>query len=391
MAGTKATGSSSSGEGVRLVVFDFDQTLSVIHVFKALAGWNKDSATHVPKPFATTERGQVRRIAELNQSEPFSKRGGFAKAMFGGEARVDQVRQLLRALVARDIQLVICTKGLVGAVRKCLHDLDLLHYFCQVYGNVGDNYGETTYDKELSRARPSSSERQFLGSPDVSSWRSKDKLIAQLMLHAGLHRDQVVLVEDDPEEIRRANSVCRTIWVREASGINIRHCSALRDMVESRANRGEELPEDSISCIGASGRAPSGHRRLRRTPSCGGCSEGSSGRSGTSSAPSVAARALAAMSRGDEAEAAFRDFSCNGTDAESYILQETARLNLDDDRRLREECRLRRHKVVSPPKESPPKDLLPPAGRRRQSQGSSKSSRAPGYSSLMAAGANLLG
>lgn len=386
MSGTKAVGSSP--EGVRLVVFDFDQTLSVVHVFKALAGWSKDSSMHVPKPFATTERGQVRRIAELSQVEPFAKRGGFAKAVFGGEARVEQVRQVLRALVARDVQLVICTKGLVGAVRKCLHDLGLLQYFSEVYGNTGDNYGETSYDKELSRSRPSSMERQFLGSPDVSAWRSKDKLIAQLMSHAGLHRDQVVLVEDDPEEIRRASSVCRTIWVREASGITIRHCSVLKDMVEARPARGEEQLEEDMSGSGASGAASSGIRQMRRMPSCGARSTGSSGRSGTPSAP--AARAIGSTTRGEEAEGSLRDVSQNASDAESYILQETARLNLDDDRRLREECRMRRPKIASPPKDGPPKERPPSVSRRRASQSSSKGPRG-GMSALQVAGATMLG
>ncbi|CAK0871133.1 unnamed protein product, partial [Prorocentrum cordatum] len=56
---------------VRLIVFDFDQTLSVVHVFKSLAGWGDKQAEktmQVPRPFASTERGQVRRIREIDAS-----------------------------------------------------------------------------------------------------------------------------------------------------------------------------------------------------------------------------------------------------------------------------------------------------------------------------------
>lgn len=219
-------------DGLKLIVFDFDQTLSVIHVFKTLAGWSRERF-QVPQPHACTERGQVRRIMELSQIEPFrSERGGFASVAFGGEARVEQIRDLLERLQARDVNLVICTKGLVGAVRKCLSDLNLLNFFSQVYGNVGDNYGETSFDKELMRSRPSSKELQFISSPENAAWRSKDKLVHQLAHRAGLSRDQAMLVEDDAEEIRRAAPVCRTLWVKEAAGITSRHIAALLQLVE---------------------------------------------------------------------------------------------------------------------------------------------------------------
>jgi len=221
-----------ASDRVRLIVFDFDQTLSVFHVFKTLAGWSKDAHFQVPKPHAMTERGQVRRISELSQQEPFRRDGGFAMAAFGGEARLEQIRELLERLRAHEVVLVICTKGLAGAVRKCLSDVGLLSFFSEVYGNVGNNYGETPYDQELARVKPSSREAQFISTPERSSWKSKDKLIVRLANQSGLSRDQAVLVEDDAEEIRRASSICRTLWVREAAGMTNRHCTALLRLVE---------------------------------------------------------------------------------------------------------------------------------------------------------------
>lgn len=233
MKATRTQQTPAASDAVRLIVFDFDQTLSVIHVFKTLAGWSKDVHLQVPKPHATTERGQVLRISELSRIEPYKRQvGGFATVALGGEARVELLREMLERLQAREVNLVICTKGLAGAVRKCLADVDLLSFFSEVYGNVGNNYGETPYDQELARIKPSSLEQQFMSPASAGSWKSKDKLIVRLANQAGLSRDQAVLVEDDAEEIRRAASICRTLWVREAAGMTQRHIAALLQLCE---------------------------------------------------------------------------------------------------------------------------------------------------------------
>lgn len=96
--------SEFAGGGVRLVVFDFDQTLSVVHVFKSLAGWGDkekgEKILPVPRPYASTERGQVRRIHELDVAA--SRLGNFASAAFGGPVRVEQLRQFLQRLKEKD-------------------------------------------------------------------------------------------------------------------------------------------------------------------------------------------------------------------------------------------------------------------------------------------------
>lgn len=334
-----------------MVVFDFDQTLSVIHVFKALAGWSKD--VQLPRPHATTERGQVRRIAELSQVDPFrSERGGFATAVFGGEARVEQLRQVLERLQAREVELLICTKGLVGAVRKCLHDVDLLGFFSEVYGNVGDNYGETPFDKELARSKPTTQERQFMSPPDKAAWRSKDKLILQLATRAGLSREQAVLVEDDPEEIRRANSVCRTLFVKEAAGMTPKQCAALLQMAEA--------PSDS-QCEDV--RVAHRHPRSR----------------GLEARRREASNSANSASRRFE-EPRHREVSCSKRpgSANRRLEEELSRLSLDEDRRPRRST----SSVDSVPR-CPPRRASRPISR---GSGASKGSR----STLQAAGAGML-
>lgn len=374
----KAIDSHESPDGVRLIVFDFDQTLSVIHVFKTLAGWSKDSYCQVPKPHATTERGQVRRLFELSQIEPFrSERGGFATVAFGGEARVQQLRELLERLKAREVDLVICTKGLVGTVRKCLTDLDLLSFFSEVYGNVGNNYGETPYDQELLRSKPSSKELQFVSPPEKAAWKSKDKLMVQLSNRAGLSRDQAVLVEDDAEEIRRASSVCRTLFVKEAAGMTPRHCAALLQLVEG----GRRPPSGEEKLFGASGR--SSDSRFSRL-----------------SDPRLEARHRDASSRGSRPEANSRglndsrgsnrrfedapvDLSHSRLEGSSKLDLDISRLTLDDERR-------------APPR--PPRD----DGRRSKScvdsavskvnrRSARPASRGSHSRALQAAGSRLMG
>eukprot|EP00928_Gymnodinium_smaydae_P032457 TRINITY_DN23500_c0_g1_i1.p2 TRINITY_DN23500_c0_g1~~TRINITY_DN23500_c0_g1_i1.p2 ORF type:complete len:251 (+),score=59.43 TRINITY_DN23500_c0_g1_i1:128-880(+) len=230
--------------GVRLIVFDFDQTLSVHHVFKTLAGWEKSKASadglRVPQPHAISEEGQVNRIAELNGSE-FREAGGFATAAFGGAQRVEEVRRHLAALQAHRVEMMICTKGLVGAVRKCLGDLDLLSYFGQVYGNVGDNYGATAYDRQVDGS--SSPElRQLLGTESQGNWRSKAKLISRLMADRNLSKDEAVLVEDDPQEVMKAKNVCRTLLVKQARGMTAEHFQALEAMIAGDAASDSQEP-----------------------------------------------------------------------------------------------------------------------------------------------------
>merc|ERR1719491_2703332 len=157
----------------KYVFFDFDQTISRCHVFKQLAGWEGQRQC-VPPPFATTERGQITRIAELNQSVSASvgwrydeqthlvtKSAGAAgveswsQAALGGSARVEQLRKLFSNLREKGATLIIITKGFIGAVRKILSDEQLLECFEAVYGNIGPAmYGFTDYDQTLQVPSP---------------------------------------------------------------------------------------------------------------------------------------------------------------------------------------------------------------------------------------------
>ncbi|CAE7432618.1 Nlrc5 [Symbiodinium sp. CCMP2456] len=196
-------------EPVRFFMFDFDQTLTVFHVFKSLSGWKQEGVcASIPKPHAMSELGQVARIDELSSGE-FATQGGFPCAAFGGNSRVEEVRRMLQSLQKEDAEMVICTKGFVGPVQLCLHALGLRSYFTQVYGHIGVTYGTSPFDKQVI-ADPPALAPQFLGEAWQAEWRSKDQLMVKLLQQKGLKSSQGILVEDDPEEIRRANRICRT-------------------------------------------------------------------------------------------------------------------------------------------------------------------------------------
>eukprot|EP00440_Ansanella_granifera_P068741 gb/GFBE01074564.1/.p1 GENE.gb/GFBE01074564.1/~~gb/GFBE01074564.1/.p1 ORF type:complete len:255 (+),score=63.99 gb/GFBE01074564.1/:1-765(+) len=218
----------SAAVATRLYVFDFDQTLTVFHVFKSLSGWKGEYPVRIPGPYAMTETGQVERIQALSR-DVFRQAGGFASIAFGGPERIEEVRSMLSLLKSNGADVMICTKGLVGPVQLCLHELDLLQYFSQVYGHVGDSYGTTEYDQKVE-LEASASSSKFLGRKEQASWGSKDRLMMQLMEKQGLSCLEAVLVEDDPEEIRRASKVCRTFFVREAKGLSKEHMATLKEM-----------------------------------------------------------------------------------------------------------------------------------------------------------------
>eukprot|EP00929_Paragymnodinium_shiwhaense_P042659 TRINITY_DN22041_c0_g2_i1.p1 TRINITY_DN22041_c0_g2~~TRINITY_DN22041_c0_g2_i1.p1 ORF type:complete len:765 (+),score=152.82 TRINITY_DN22041_c0_g2_i1:121-2415(+) len=221
---------------LKLIVFDFDQTLAVCHVFKTLAGLDKSSelASRLPAgPYALSEAGQLRLVEELDRSH-FKAVGGFATLALGGHGRVNQIRAQLGLLRALRVNLLICTKGLVGVVRKILQDLRLLQYFEAVHGNIGAEYGQSDSIYDASNKPPDN--HALLGELSQAQWGTKPLLISKLLETRMLNKDEVVLVEDDPEEIKGAKDTCRTIFVSEAKGMHLSHFEELQSMVRLGGN-----------------------------------------------------------------------------------------------------------------------------------------------------------
>eukprot|EP00929_Paragymnodinium_shiwhaense_P035199 TRINITY_DN19037_c0_g1_i1.p1 TRINITY_DN19037_c0_g1~~TRINITY_DN19037_c0_g1_i1.p1 ORF type:complete len:474 (+),score=89.88 TRINITY_DN19037_c0_g1_i1:3-1424(+) len=218
---------------VRHIYFDFDLTISRIHVFKQVAGWEPG----VSPPHASSERGQIHRITELNKAGRWvydpnlervvpSKSGGgsWSEAALGGPERVKALRSFLTDLNGGGVKSTIITKGNVGAVRCLLDEVGLLDFFVTVFGMIGPLYGETEYDTKKT-------ERSIYEGSRVNALEgSKAHLILSLMKRDGLEEGAAVLVEDDIQEVNSVRGLCRGLFVSERKGITAGDMETLKNM-----------------------------------------------------------------------------------------------------------------------------------------------------------------
>jgi len=236
-------GPKPAKNAVRLVVFDFDLTLTTKHVFNTLAGRDKSVndlyANFMSEPYAVTELGQLRRVLDMPDRGEYESVGGFAKEVFGGAKRLEEIRSLMQDLTSRGVKLVICTRGMPAVVRKLLHDTGLSVYFSRVYGSEGQAYGAgTKYDRLCAQEPPDEEISALLGSHPGWKPAEKSNLCSQLMREWGLGFQHVVLVEDDPDEIYDAYSVCRTLRVKARAGMQAKHFQALKAMADGEGRCG---------------------------------------------------------------------------------------------------------------------------------------------------------
>lgn len=208
---------------VKLVVFDFDQTLSVIHAFSKLADRGG------------TEMGQMYRVLELEEAPEFERAGGFSVSAFGGRARVEELRAFLQSLTDAGVTCAVCTRGLVGAVRLLLKNLSMLEFFSGIYGHIGDvPYGSdatAAYDAAAAEKLPEDV-RQLCGEEANACRESKGQCVAKLM--AGLNifsSEKALLVDDDGEELKSATLTCRTFHVYERKGLTSEQLASIKRIV----------------------------------------------------------------------------------------------------------------------------------------------------------------
>lgn len=228
---------------LRLAVFDFDQTLSCAHVYYALAHGQRVGSIATPQPFALTERGQLVRLAQLDELPEFRRYGGFALTAFGGPERVATLKMLFQDLHANGVDCIVCSRGMVGPIRRCLFQVGLLECFSNVYANVGGSTHVTPFDRSLPQGAEGGDAR-FLGTSTNAGWGSKAQLIRRLMQERRIPGTDAVFIDDDPNEIRGCLGLCQTIQVAPPEGIQESQLAQLRALLPSQAAspNGERLP-----------------------------------------------------------------------------------------------------------------------------------------------------
>lgn len=204
-------GKSAERVPVKLLVFDFDLTLAGVHVFMAMAGG--DHTGVLKPPYAVSEKGQLRRCMELGEK--------FSIKVMGGQARVTRLKQSLETLKGMGVEMVVCSKGLVGTIRKILRDIEVLDYFKQVYGNIGDSYGSCgQYDVDADKKwTVPASVSDLLGTKACTYSGGKASLIVELKKQREYSRKQVMLLEDDENEVESARGICCTHHVKSGCGL----------------------------------------------------------------------------------------------------------------------------------------------------------------------------
>ena len=143
-----------------------------------------------------------------------------------------QLGSFFASLKASGVRLSIITKGNVGACRYVLEHEGLLQHFEQVFGMLGQFYGESDFDR--ANSEPSSLE----GSSDCELRESKANLIRSLMSRESLAVEEACLVEDDAQEIASVQGICRSVFVAERRGMTESEMNELRSLAGATAADG---------------------------------------------------------------------------------------------------------------------------------------------------------
>jgi len=210
-----------------LLAFDFDRTMSSAHIFKRLAGWEVDEElpgererARVAAPFAMSERGQLRRLAELGDA--------WIVEALGGAARIAELRKYLEHLAGQShVHLIIVTRGFVAPVQFCLLQVGLLALFEHVYGNSGDCYGTgSPYDQESQDVELTRKLEALLDYEADPPWGDKNEILGRHARKLNLGRSRAIMVDDDASEVDMCSSFGPAHHVK-SSGLTAQDMQAL--------------------------------------------------------------------------------------------------------------------------------------------------------------------
>ena len=154
---------------LRIVFYDFDQTLSVIHIFHETRGAEDVSG----------------------ESDQF-----FIDA-FGGEERIDRLKKHFERLAQAEVKCIIVSYGYTAVIKESLTRVGLIGFFKE-----GAIFG-----------RDSEALKRFRG--------KKHKVISEEMGSGNIGRKEAIFVDDSKKNIDECVEVgtCRTLHVYERRGL----------------------------------------------------------------------------------------------------------------------------------------------------------------------------
>ena len=154
---------------LRIVFYDFDQTLPVMHIFKETAG-----ADDVSK-----------------KSDQF-----FVDA-FGGEERVARLKKHFERLTQAEVKCSIVSYGYSAVIKESLIRVGLIDFFA----------------KDAIFGRDSEALKRFR--------MAKHKVISEEMGSGNIGHEEAIFVDDSKENIEKCAEagICRTLHVHERRGL----------------------------------------------------------------------------------------------------------------------------------------------------------------------------
>ena len=154
---------------LRIVFYDFDQTLPVIHIFHETNG--------------------VDDVSE--KSDQF-----FVDA-FGGEERIERLKKHFERLAQAEVKCSIVSYGYSAVIKESLTRVGLIDFFA----------------KEAIFGRDSEALKRFNG--------AKHKVISEEMRSRHISYEEAIFVDDDQKNIKACAEakICRTFHVHEEGGL----------------------------------------------------------------------------------------------------------------------------------------------------------------------------
>jgi len=180
-------------EPIKVVVFDFDQTISVIHFYSELAGFTPDM--------------KLRCLNEWSKERVIQG--------FGGEERLNLLECLFKDLKTASVELYILSYGYKEVIIKALERVNLLVYF----------------DKNLIWGE--AEVKNFRSNTGVAS-QPKMRMIKELIREKHKYSaGEVLFVDDDNRNLAQLKkTVCKTIYVCERKGMTEKEIEAVRKQIK---------------------------------------------------------------------------------------------------------------------------------------------------------------
>jgi len=171
----------SKGGSVRLVIYDFDQTITTKHLYRELHG------------------GRLKSLAKLSDDKLVS--------LYGGQQRITLLNDHFNTLCAAQIEVGIVSFGWSEVIARALERVHLGQYF-------KENVIIGRDSKELVRFN-----------------KHKGKVIELLMKRRKLEYDQVLFVEDSLSNIAQSESICRTLHIEDRCGMTKEHMLQIESQI----------------------------------------------------------------------------------------------------------------------------------------------------------------